>query len=142
MARNRSVLPIFGWIALGLASGLLASPIVGSAREGVVVDIPLGIGGAIVGGKLFAFAGASGLDVRSLMAAVIGASAGATAPQPTRTYASRRASQHPTVAPATRPAASRRNASVQSPGGVWSSARGHGSVQTSPPTGWSISIRP
>ena len=31
----------------------------------------------------------------------------------------------------TRPDASRRKASVQSPGGVWSSARGHGSTQTS-----------
>ena len=60
----------------------------------------------------------------------------------TSSYARPRASQHPTVTPTTRPAASRRNAKVQSPGGVWSSARGHGNAQTSAPTGSSNSIRP
>jgi uncharacterized membrane protein YeaQ/YmgE (transglycosylase-associated protein family) len=65
---------IFGWIVVGLASGLLASRIVANTGEGTVVDILLGVGGAIAAGWLFAFAGASGLNIRSLVAAVVGAS--------------------------------------------------------------------
>lgn len=44
---------IIGWIILGLIAGYIASKIVNRTGEGFVVDILLGIGGAVVGGWLF-----------------------------------------------------------------------------------------
>jgi uncharacterized membrane protein YeaQ/YmgE (transglycosylase-associated protein family) len=49
------------WILLGLVLGLIASKIVSTTGEGTVVDILLGIVGAIVGGWLFDLFGGSGL---------------------------------------------------------------------------------
>ena len=42
------------WILLGLGLGLIASKIVSTTGEGTVVDILLGIVGAVIGGWLFA----------------------------------------------------------------------------------------
>ena len=67
---------IIGWILLGLIAGFLASKIVNKAGEGVVLDIGLGIVGAIVGGFLFAQFGAQGVtgfNLYSMFVAVIGA---------------------------------------------------------------------
>ena len=67
---------IIAWIILGLIAGFIASKIVNKTGEGVVLDIVLGIVGAVVGGWLFAFFGASGvtgLNIYSLIVAVIGA---------------------------------------------------------------------
>jgi uncharacterized membrane protein YeaQ/YmgE (transglycosylase-associated protein family) len=67
---------IIAWIVLGLISGFIASKIVNKAGEGFVLDIVLGIVGAIVGGFLFAqfgAAGVSGLNLYSMFVAVIGA---------------------------------------------------------------------
>ncbi len=67
---------IIGWIVLGLIAGFIASHIVNKAGEGMVLDIVLGIVGAIVGGWLFAFFGASGVtgfNLYSMFVAVIGA---------------------------------------------------------------------
>jgi uncharacterized membrane protein YeaQ/YmgE (transglycosylase-associated protein family) len=67
---------IIAWIILGLISGFIASKIVNKTGEGIVLDIGLGIVGAIVGGFLFAqfgAAGVSGLDLYSMFVAVIGA---------------------------------------------------------------------
>jgi len=66
------------WILLGLGLGLVASKIVSTTGEGTVVDILLGIVGAVVGGWLFnLFGGTSnGFDIDSIYsagAAVIGA---------------------------------------------------------------------
>jgi uncharacterized membrane protein YeaQ/YmgE (transglycosylase-associated protein family) len=71
------------WIILGLISGFIASKIVNRHGEGLVVDILLGVVGAIVGGWLFAtfgkFAhlhkvpGVTGLNLESLLVAVVGA---------------------------------------------------------------------
>jgi uncharacterized membrane protein YeaQ/YmgE (transglycosylase-associated protein family) len=44
---------IIGWIVLGLVSGFIASKIVNRQGEGLILDIVLGIVGAIVGGYLF-----------------------------------------------------------------------------------------
>jgi uncharacterized membrane protein YeaQ/YmgE (transglycosylase-associated protein family) len=66
------------WILLGLGLGLLASKVVSTTGEGTVVDILLGVVGAIVGGwlfNLFGGTGVSGFDAGSLYsagAAVIG----------------------------------------------------------------------
>ena len=49
------------WIFLGLVLGFIASKIVSTTGEGTVVDILLGIVGAVVGGKLFNLFGGSGL---------------------------------------------------------------------------------
>ena len=48
---------IIAWIILGLVSGYIASNIVNKSGEGLVVDIVLGIVGAVAGGFLFNLAG-------------------------------------------------------------------------------------
>lgn len=70
------VMPVIGWIVLGLIAGLIASKILNKRGEGLSFDILLGIVGAVVGGWLFNAAGATGVtgfNVWSLMVAVIGA---------------------------------------------------------------------
>jgi uncharacterized membrane protein YeaQ/YmgE (transglycosylase-associated protein family) len=49
------------WILLGLMLGLIASKIVSTTGEGTVVDMLLGIVGAVIGGWLFTQFGGSGL---------------------------------------------------------------------------------
>jgi len=64
------------WIVLGLVAGFIGSKIVNKAGEGFFIDILLGIAGAVVGGLLFnAFGatGVTGLNLYSLLVAVIGA---------------------------------------------------------------------
>ncbi len=61
---------------MGLIAGFIASKIVNKTGEGVILDIVLGIVGAVVGGFLFAQFGAegvSGFNVYSMFVAVIGA---------------------------------------------------------------------
>jgi len=63
------------WIVLGLVSGFIASKIVNHTGEGIVLDIVLGVVGAVVGGFLFGLFGArgvSGLNLWSLVVAVVG----------------------------------------------------------------------
>jgi uncharacterized membrane protein YeaQ/YmgE (transglycosylase-associated protein family) len=67
---------IIGWIVLGLVAGFIASKIVNREGEGFLLDIVLGIIGAVVGGWLFAFLGASGVtgfNLYSMIVAVVGA---------------------------------------------------------------------
>jgi uncharacterized membrane protein YeaQ/YmgE (transglycosylase-associated protein family) len=67
---------ILAWIVLGLIAGFIGSKLVSKAGEGVILDIVLGIVGAIVGGYLFSIFGAhgvTGLNLYSLFVAVIGA---------------------------------------------------------------------
>jgi uncharacterized membrane protein YeaQ/YmgE (transglycosylase-associated protein family) len=67
---------IVGWILLGLIAGWIASKIVNKSGQGFLLDIVLGIVGAIVGGYLFALVGAEGItgfNVYSMVVAVIGA---------------------------------------------------------------------
>ena len=64
------------WIVLGLIAGFLGSRIVNKQGEGMVRDIILGIVGALVGGWVFTkfgAAGVSGLNLYSLLVAVVGA---------------------------------------------------------------------
>jgi len=64
------------WIILGLLAGFIGSKLVNKRGEGLIVDILLGIVGAIVGGWLFNRFGASGvtgLNLYSLVVAVVGA---------------------------------------------------------------------
>jgi uncharacterized membrane protein YeaQ/YmgE (transglycosylase-associated protein family) len=67
---------IIAWIILGLIAGFIGSKIVNKSGEGFFLDIILGIVGAVVGGWLFSYFGAhgvTGLNVYSLVVAVVGA---------------------------------------------------------------------
>jgi len=67
---------IIGWIILGLIAGFIASKIVNKEGEGFLLDIVLGVIGAIVGGWLFAFfgkAGVTGFNLYSMFVAIVGA---------------------------------------------------------------------
>jgi uncharacterized membrane protein YeaQ/YmgE (transglycosylase-associated protein family) len=67
---------IIGWIVLGLIAGFIASHLVNKSGQGLILDIVLGIVGAVVGGWLFAFFGAegvTGLNLYSMAVAVVGA---------------------------------------------------------------------
>ena len=67
---------IIGWIVLGLIAGFIASKIVNKQGEGIILDIVLGVVGAVVGGYLFSMFGAegvSGVNIYSMFVAVVGA---------------------------------------------------------------------
>jgi uncharacterized membrane protein YeaQ/YmgE (transglycosylase-associated protein family) len=67
---------LLAWIVLGLIAGFLGSKIVNKTGEGLIADIILGIVGAVVGGWLFnrfGAAGITGLNLYSILVAVIGA---------------------------------------------------------------------
>jgi len=67
---------LFVWLVLGLLAGFIASHLVNHRGEGMVLDILLGIVGAIVGGwlfHLFGAAGVTGFDLYSVIVAVAGA---------------------------------------------------------------------
>jgi uncharacterized membrane protein YeaQ/YmgE (transglycosylase-associated protein family) len=66
---------VLAGIVLGLIAGFIGSKIVNKSGEGFILDIVLGIIGAIVGGTLFSFFGATGitgLNIYSLIVAIIG----------------------------------------------------------------------
>jgi uncharacterized membrane protein YeaQ/YmgE (transglycosylase-associated protein family) len=65
-----------GWIILGLIAGWIASKIVNKTGEGMIMDIVLGIVGALVGGFIFSrlgIGGVTGLNIYSMFVAVVGA---------------------------------------------------------------------
>jgi uncharacterized membrane protein YeaQ/YmgE (transglycosylase-associated protein family) len=67
---------IIPWIVLGLIAGFIGSKLVNKTGEGFFLDIALGIVGAVIGGwlfNLFGMQGVTGLNVYSLIVAVIGA---------------------------------------------------------------------
>jgi len=67
---------LIAWIVLGLISGFIASKIVNKTGEGVILDILLGVIGAVVGGYLFqtfGMAGVTGVNIYSILVAVVGA---------------------------------------------------------------------
>ncbi len=64
------------WIVLGLIAGFIGSKIVNKRGDGLILDILLGVVGAIVGGwlfNMFGASGATGLNLYSLAVAVVGA---------------------------------------------------------------------
>ena len=67
---------IIAWIVLGLIAGFIGSKLVNKTGEGFFLDIALGIVGAVIGGwlfSLFGMQGVTGLNIYSLIVAVIGA---------------------------------------------------------------------
>jgi uncharacterized membrane protein YeaQ/YmgE (transglycosylase-associated protein family) len=66
---------IIGWLILGLIAGFVASRIVNARGQGIVLDMVLGIIGALVGGFIFDAAGkvgVTGFNAWSLLVAIIG----------------------------------------------------------------------
>jgi len=67
---------LFVWIVLGLIAGFIASHLVNHHGDGMLLDILLGIVGAIVGGWLFHWfgrEGVNGLNIHSFFVATVGA---------------------------------------------------------------------
>lgn len=65
---------VLGWIILGGLAGWIASALTGS-REGCLMNIVIGIVGAMIGGFAFSLiggSGVSGFNLWSLLVAVIG----------------------------------------------------------------------
>ncbi|HQT68166.1 MAG TPA: GlsB/YeaQ/YmgE family stress response membrane protein, partial [Acetobacteraceae bacterium] len=61
---------IIAWLLLGLIAGFIASKIINRQGEGLLLDIVLGIIGAVVGGFIFNALGAvgvTGFNVYSLI---------------------------------------------------------------------------
>jgi uncharacterized membrane protein YeaQ/YmgE (transglycosylase-associated protein family) len=46
---------IISWIILGLIAGFIGSKIVNKQGQGLMLDVALGVVGAIVGGVIFSF---------------------------------------------------------------------------------------
>jgi uncharacterized membrane protein YeaQ/YmgE (transglycosylase-associated protein family) len=66
---------IIGWLILGLIAGFVASKIVNAQGQGIVLDIALGMVGALVGGFIFdalGGVGVTGFNAWSLLVAIIG----------------------------------------------------------------------
>lgn len=67
---------IIAWLVLGLIAGFIASKIVNHTGSGIIMDIVLGVVGALVGGFLFSIFGAtgvSGFNIYSMIVAIVGA---------------------------------------------------------------------
>ena len=67
---------IVAWLVLGLVAGFVASLLVNSRGAGILVDVVLGVVGAVVGGfiaEFAGFAGISGFNLYSLLIAIGGA---------------------------------------------------------------------
>jgi uncharacterized membrane protein YeaQ/YmgE (transglycosylase-associated protein family) len=66
---------VIAWLILGLLAGFIASQIVNRRGSGILLDMVLGIIGALVGGWLFSLLGAhevTGLNLYSLIVATVG----------------------------------------------------------------------
>jgi uncharacterized membrane protein YeaQ/YmgE (transglycosylase-associated protein family) len=64
------------WLVVGLIAGWIGSMIVNRRGKGLMLDIVLGIIGAVVGGFVFNFfghAGVTGINLYSILVAVVGA---------------------------------------------------------------------
>jgi uncharacterized membrane protein YeaQ/YmgE (transglycosylase-associated protein family) len=63
------------WIILGLIAGFIGSKLVNKSGEGLILDILLGVIGAVIGGWLFGkfgVSGVTGLNLYSILVAVVG----------------------------------------------------------------------
>ena len=67
---------ILAWLVVGLIAGFLASKVINKTGSGLVMDIVLGVVGAVVGGFLFnavGHAGPTGINLYSILVAFVGA---------------------------------------------------------------------
>jgi uncharacterized membrane protein YeaQ/YmgE (transglycosylase-associated protein family) len=74
--QESSAMSFISWIVLGLVAGFIGSKLVNKSGEGLIRDVLLGVVGAIIGGYLFNLFGApgvTGLNLYSVLVAVVGA---------------------------------------------------------------------
>jgi uncharacterized membrane protein YeaQ/YmgE (transglycosylase-associated protein family) len=74
--QESSAMSFLAWIVLGLVAGFIGSKLVNRTGEGLIRDVLLGIVGAIIGGymfNLFGAPGVTGLNLYSVLVAVVGA---------------------------------------------------------------------
>lgn len=67
---------ILAWIVFGVIAGWIASKIVNKQGQGFIMDLVLGVIGAMVGGFIFTrlgYGGVDGFNIPSMFVAVIGA---------------------------------------------------------------------
>jgi uncharacterized membrane protein YeaQ/YmgE (transglycosylase-associated protein family) len=67
---------VIAWIVVGLIAGFIGSKIVNREGSGVILDIVIGVIGALVGGWLFeqlGHAGVTGINLYSIFVAIVGA---------------------------------------------------------------------
>lgn len=66
---------ILAWIIVGLIGGFIGSKIVNKSGEGMLLDIALGVVGALVGGfvmHLFGTEGVNGINIWSIFVSALG----------------------------------------------------------------------
>ena len=77
LRKKGKLVSILSWVIVGLIAGILAKYAVpGEGPGGIIGDIIVGIVGAVVGGWIFnafGYAGASGINVWSIVVAFVGA---------------------------------------------------------------------
>ena len=74
--QETSAMSLVTWIVLGLVAGFIGSKLVNKTGEGLIRDVLLGVVGAFLGGYLFNLFGApgvTGLNIYSVLVAVVGA---------------------------------------------------------------------
>jgi len=67
---------VLGWAIFGLITGFIASKVVNARGEGCLIDIALGLVGAMVGGFIFSRIGGhgvAGFNIYSMLVAIVGA---------------------------------------------------------------------
>ena len=69
------MMPLLAWIVLGLIAGYAASKLFNGTGSGVVVDVVIGILGAVIGGGLFSnfvMGTVGGLSLYGVLVAIMG----------------------------------------------------------------------
>lgn len=67
---------VIAWILLGLIAGFIGNRLMGPSSQGLLMDIVLGIVGAVVGGFIMATVtgtGITGFNLWSILVAILGA---------------------------------------------------------------------
>jgi uncharacterized membrane protein YeaQ/YmgE (transglycosylase-associated protein family) len=68
---EENLMSILAWIVLGLIAGFISSLIVNRRGEGMLLDIVLGIVGAVVGGWIMAALGGEGVNGFNLYSVLV-----------------------------------------------------------------------
>jgi uncharacterized membrane protein YeaQ/YmgE (transglycosylase-associated protein family) len=72
----KGCMSVLAWMVFGLIAGLVTSNILSRSGQGLLLDLVLGVLGAVVGGFLFTAIGATGItgfNMYSMLVAIVGA---------------------------------------------------------------------